>query len=665
MRPTFLLSVSLMAVVPATAQEVTHNGRTVDEWVSQLDSSSYRLKREALDALIELGPQAADAIPGVITAIQEEKDYLRDRAVTALVMMGPEAGDAAARAVEEQLKLETRFTTIPFDKRTDVWVAEVIGAVAEKLLAEVDEREPPLTRAKAARALVRLWVHTDVAVSSLLSLVASDDQQVLNAAHRGLSELNPMCEEAIPILIDVLRSAPEEATGDFSHQRLGGAALALGRIGQPAVPAVLELCRSRSGPTRHFAFSALRYMGEPGAAALLGLLSGEGKQVRMGAASALLAMKLRMTEASATLAAFVSDADSQVASQAIAAMNNSSVRLDIAVPALLEAIRCDDPSVQRGAIDCLARIAIRPGGEVVSTSALVEAYRLCRSGAVKHSVTVALAQRGSEARAAVPLILPELDNPTHSANEAAEALGAIGCFPETVVPAILKSRLGGYQKAEAIAPFGVDAVPILIDALQDAVDVFANRKTRANITREENHVLSNSITAALSIERIGPDASAAVPSLQAAAHVLPEPSRYFDALNAVGPAATAAYIDLLKDDRKEIRRNAVKGIARLGTEALDAVPALIEALGDSDPSPEPRFLGSYVTGQRYNPNYGRAPPYSVREGAADALGEIGHGARSALPALTGLLDDPFTDVRKSAARAIAKIRAIGPTDYGD
>lgn len=81
----------------------------------------------------------------------------------------------------------------------------------------------------------------------------------------------------------------------------------------------------------------------------------------------------------------------------------------------------------------------------------------------------------------------------------------------------------------------------------------------------------------------------------------------------------------------------ILAISRFGPEAVAAVPALILQLNC-------RSTDTY-----------EVPPAVIRFQAARALGEIGPGARAALPDLTELLQDPSAAVRDAAGLALRKI----------
>jgi len=85
-----------------------------------------------------------------------------------------------------------------------------------------------------------------------------------------------------------------------------------------------------------------------------------------------------------------------------------------------------------------------------------------------------------------------------------------------------------------------------------------------------------------------------------------------------------------------VRSGAANALGWIEPDASEAVPALIQALGDES---------------QY-----------VRSAAADALGEFGSQARDAVPALIEALGDEYSGLRSSAARAL---RDVSGQDLGE
>jgi HEAT repeat protein len=102
-------------------------------------------------------------------------------------------------------------------------------------------------------------------------------------------------------------------------------------------------------------------------------------------------------------------------------------------------------------------------------------------------------------------------------------------------------------------------------------------------------------------------------------------------LAGCGGRPTADWIDLLRSKDAAQRLHAIKALEKKRSEAATVVPALTGVLGDGD---------SFV-----------------RRDAAKALGSFGPEGRPALPALLPLLRDRSAGVRKAAAGALKAIDA--------
>jgi len=104
-----------------------------------------------------------------------------------------------------------------------------------------------------------------------------------------------------------------------------------------------------------------------------------------------------------------------------------------------------------------------------------------------------------------------------------------------------------------------------------------------------------------------------------------------ESLGRMGPAAEEAVpelIQVLGEENDSLRSTAVTALAAIGT---GAVPALVAALDHQGPA--------------------------VRSGAADALGSIGAGSTEAIPALINLLGDRDYEISHRAASALGRIGA--------
>jgi HEAT repeat protein len=102
-----------------------------------------------------------------------------------------------------------------------------------------------------------------------------------------------------------------------------------------------------------------------------------------------------------------------------------------------------------------------------------------------------------------------------------------------------------------------------------------------------------------------------------------------DALSRIGtPTAVTSLGEMLRDPDPELRKDAARGLARMGSDARAAVPQLIAALDDKDPE--------------------------VRRHATRALGEIGPAASEAVPALVEELRESAKTVEEEKQKAAAE-----------
>jgi HEAT repeat protein len=109
----------------------------------------------------------------------------------------------------------------------------------------------------------------------------------------------------------------------------------------------------------------------------------------------------------------------------------------------------------------------------------------------------------------------------------------------------------------------------------------------------------------------------------------------------MGPKASAAVpalIKLVNDPNAEVRFSAVLALRYMGTEVVQAIPALSSALNDN------------AIGLRRPGN-----DFQVREMAAQVLGRIGPDARMAVPGLRRMLSDTNAPTRQEAMLALWRI----------
>jgi len=124
-------------------------------------------------------------------------------------------------------------------------------------------------------------------------------------------------------------------------------------------------------------------------------------------------------------------------------------------------------------------------------------------------------------------------------------------------------------------------------------------------------------------------------------------------------------IDILKDDLKNrdpnLRATAMDTLSCLGKRALPAIPEMVLLFDEPNGEAQLNNIAAVAHLKEWAvPDLVAALENrntNIRRGACIALGKIGAPARSALPSLRKLLDEPGFDVSLAAERALRQIKS--------
>jgi HEAT repeat protein len=343
------------------------------------------------------------------------------------------------------------------------------------------------------------------------------------------------------------------ALKDEDWQVRQAAAEALGKIGSPAVPALLEALKDGNWRARKAAAEALGKIGDRQALpALLEALKDRDEDVLRVAAEAL--GKIGDPQAVPALMEALKDRDGDVRRAAAGALGSIGDRQIL--PALLNALKDEKWWVREAVAEALGKIG------VPAIPALLKALK-DRDGDVRRAAAKALGEIGDPQ--AVPALLEALKNEEWWVREAAaEALGKIG-DPQAILALLetLKDSdwLVCWAAAEALGSIGDPQIlPALLNALKDE-NLWVRR------------------AAAKALGKIGD--RQAVPALLEALKDKWMCSKAARALGSLGdPQAVPALMEALKDEEWGVREAAAWALGKIGDR--QAVPALLETLKDED-----------------------------------------------------------------------------------
>lgn len=397
--------------------------------IQALSDDNPFVRLEATRVLGGIGKPAEHAVPALEKLLRDENVTIRIMAADALCNIDNSRGDTVIPVLMQALGDEDiviRHDAVSALARIG---ANTEAAVPALIVAFEDENSS--VRAEAAEALARIGVP---ALPALIQALDNESSLVRGTAAYALGGIGEPAKGAVPALADALRDERTEGTYTVSFR----AAVALVKIGQPAVPALIQALVDPSSLARANAAYAL---GE------VGYASGGIGELAEEALPALIEM--------------LRDKDKEARGRAAYALGGIG---EPAIPALIEALNHEDRDVRSNAAYALGRI-----GEPAKDAVPVLMKAMSNDDYVRLGAAEALGKIGEPA---VPALVEALNHEDEDVRRnAASVLGKIGELPKGAVPALIK-RLGDedlyvrYNATIALSRIGEPAVPALIEALR-------------------------------------------------------------------------------------------------------------------------------------------------------------------------------------------------------
>ncbi|SRR6266540_2916601 len=184
------------------------------------------------------------------------------------------------------------------------------------------------------------------------------DWERIHSAIRRLGELRSV--RAVPRFFDRIRREPEGDKPPFGYETLGSIPDALGKIGGPATPELIQALEDKNHWVRTFAALALGKIGRPAkeaVPALIRLLKDEDRYEQDVAAHALGAIGEQAEEAVPVLIEFLKEENGDfLRASAAGALGGFGSRARVAVPALMDISKDSNDAVRMAAIKSVERI---------------------------------------------------------------------------------------------------------------------------------------------------------------------------------------------------------------------------------------------------------------------------------------------------------------------
>jgi HEAT repeat protein len=363
----------------------------VPELITALDDWSPRVRANAASALGFIGKDSALALPALATALRDRDGRTVQAALEAIIQIGPKSfvGPALVGVLAHEDREISRLAGVALAKlpRLDpICVPELQQAL---LSSRAD------VRMYAVQALAMMGAEASDALPELRRALEDPDVNIRRQAYRVIAGMGNV-PGAAAALAAALENDDATITGLTLAELQGRGALK-----EDAVPALTHALSNPSLRVREIAANCLGKVG-PGAhsaaPALAALLIDRDASVRRASATALGQIGGRSWRAIPALGSALHDRDSKVRRSAIHSLAVMSPQAPNAVPFLLEAIR--QPELRR---EAFAGIVATGRAAVPS---LIWAVDNRDDYDMRIAAMAALGRLGSEAREAADTLAP-------------------------------------------------------------------------------------------------------------------------------------------------------------------------------------------------------------------------------------------------------------------
>jgi HEAT repeat protein len=610
------------------------------ELLLEEDSS---VRGTASSTLIGVG---TSAVPALVELLKSDTQQTRSVASWTLIRMGPTARTAIPALVKqlrEGIHPEAAARTFGGIARS----IDRLGPYAEEAVEVLcSYLEAESYQGEVAYALGGIGPEASGAVPGLCELLTSDSHTVRENALEALALIGPGAVDAIPTLMELCRNSKWDSTK-------AKAVYALGNIGLPAVPFLVELLEDPDYKLRRSVIMALARMGPRAKSVIPCLLTQlESLSVTDRIEVPKAIHRIDPTDQRAAIR-LSHDEIPWVRMQVAEELGNLGPMVENASAVLIQMLQDENDDVQSTAVRALIWFGPRARDAVPTLRTVL---REGKSEWVRRQAALTLTAISDDAKEVVGIWMPFLAHEdSWDRRLALLILSELLPWAEPAIPRFEELLLDSdnevrYVAACLLSKFGRRGESALLELLHHEDPGFRgnvafvlacgpHRKTSTHVLLDlpgDDERLYRELSSAIRYSDELPDG---IPPL---AQMSQKPQMK-DVVLAVLEELESNAVDTVPELRKllqaedwEVRREAIKALGRIGPAAANAVPELRVVLRGRVAHTPTYYLGC------------------IGE-AAHALGMIGPKAESAVPELRELLTDLSWQTRSRAAEALGRI----------
>ena len=607
----FFLSSAAMAALICGAQ-----GAEISELVSDLESSDAKKRRVAAYQLNQLGAGAAEAVPALVKALDDDEVQVFFHAVTALARIGPKAEAAVPALVERLGKSRGRYG---------------------------EQRQ-----IRSAFALSRIGAP---AVPALRGALCEKDEAQCATAADALAQMPaevaaPAMEELVILL------------GDSRELVQSSVAKAIAAQGAVAVSLLEEIVQDGTSSQKRDAIRALGFIGRDAqsSGATIAVACGErSPEVLMAGLESLVRVRHEERASNILIAAALTSEDADVSdSAANAALLQAQLRPNLDTEPFADAMRGQSEATHLKFADVLGRIG---PAAVTCVATFVESAASASKPEFANIFAKALSGIGEPA--AAPIIAAAENIPGEEISEDSWHVRAISGMGSAALPTLVEGLKSPSAGSRAVSATGI--------GLLGEADNGAREALFALLEDPDPAVLGLTLVA---LPRVGATAEQLMPLLEplVADESILVRTHAYQALGNIVENPEAALTMLMKgtsDASPDVRASAIVAIGNLGDKASGAVPALKKILesesAEDAASHEATIIALGKVGASARETVTSLAVFlkhddpKMRSLTLASLAAIGEDAKEALPNIRESLGDRMPTVRVGAVNAMVAI----------
>ncbi len=240
--------------IRAVVKTVGNKKNTARLVVAALEDPDADVREQALSSVAELGNAAAAALDVIAKQLGSESERVRNAAVESLAELGEVSRPAFDRvsALYEDTSSSVRMTVVSSLRKIEDEPSKLLPTLIQAI--EDSEWE---VRQRAAYELGEMEEDAAPAVPALLNMLRKDDES--DAARQALREINTAGDDAVPVLMDIVRDK------DAGRRPRYYALYLLRKMGsraKSALPELKKLAEDSDGRYREYFDRAIKEISE-------------------------------------------------------------------------------------------------------------------------------------------------------------------------------------------------------------------------------------------------------------------------------------------------------------------------------------------------------------------------------------------------------------------